>query len=568
MPNLRGLFRAATLSLTLALFAAVPTTAVATNPAVGLWRAPGCGIWTSLPAVANIVEACMAAAVSCGGTYTGIAPSHVWYVKDCRWTGAYTAGQPVTWDCYNGTYGYSRRPFFQCSVDPDRRERPQCQQPAGALANASTPNPINLLTGSKLLRATDFETSDGLLRVRRAYRSLAAGEAAVSAWPPVGLGLGWRFEFMPELHIRADFSSGAPYVSLHWPDGSVFDFVRSSTGTMDPLYQSGIPFSQMRLSFVGSWPGDLTTIPSTQTQWQLVDGDGNVWDLEAWNATRAMTPLYNVARPTMRTTREGYQWTYTYASGSGSMEELQSITDTFGRTLTFEWIWHDPNAVLSLSGFPVTPEAIGSIGLPDGSTLTYLYTPLALYDAFESPDVLTKVEHRDAEDVLIDDVEYHHEDSDFPSFVTGITDARGIRAWNYSYDSDGRAEVSERAGGVDRYEVTYSAHDTNPVDRTVTGPLGRDTVYHYSNKWTTRLVGIDGQSTSSCPADYQTISYSSAGYISSTTDQEGRVTNYERDGRGRPTEITEAVGTADERTTAITWHYRSTMSRWRSSSRA
>ncbi|KSV75915.1 hypothetical protein N185_15835 [Sinorhizobium sp. GW3] len=57
-----------------------------------------------------------------------------------------------------------------------------------------------------------------------------------------------------------------------------------------------------------------------------------------------------------------------------------------------------------------------------------------------------------------------------------------------------------------------------------------------------------------CPATAAGYTYGSANFIASTTDEEGRVTAYVRDARGRPTKITEASGTPQARETNIVWH--------------
>ena len=44
----------------------------------------------------------------------------------------------------------------------------------------------------------------------------------------------------------------------------------------------------------------------------------------------------------------------------------------------------------------------------------------------------------------------------FPYNITGITDHRGVRVQNVSYDAEGRATLSELAGGVDRTTVAYT----------------------------------------------------------------------------------------------------------------
>lgn len=326
---------------------------------------------------------------------------------------------------------------------------------------------------------------------------------------------------------------------------------------MDPLSLSGLPQTELQLAFVGTWPSPLSNVETTVTQWRVTDYQGTVWLMQTFNAFGESPAKYRVARPITRTTRDGYQWSYTYdATG-----HVSAITDSFGRAITFTWRTLDPAIMFGTTGYAALPVVITGIALPDGTSLSYQYeslepscngtTPCNLIDTIQ---ILDRVDHLDATSAVLASTQYHHENTDWPTYVTGITDARGVRAWNFAYDSKGRATSSGKAGGVDQYTVSYSALGVTPPTRTTTNALGRQTVYKYNNLTTARLSEIDGVASANCLGDVSSLSYSSAGFISSKTDQEGRVTNYTRDARGRPTQITEAAGTADQRVTTMTWH--------------
>lgn len=527
----------------------------------GSWCAGQCGgdppVCTS-----SAAGACYSQYLSCGNSHNdhfgGARPTSNWAAAKCSWAtrpgGVYPGA--VTFVCESG---YIKAPPGRCvkADELDENERPPCRSRAGSLASPATPNPISLLTGSKLLHAVDFETADGLLSVSRSYRSTPFGRAEIVLYEPAGLGSGWRFDFLPELHVRPYFNA-VKSVTLHWPDGSSWDFRRDLSGTMSAVSSSTtmLPHGEFRLAFEGAWPSDLSLVETAVTRWKVIDPDGNVWVFATTNFLDETPVRYRLGLPLSKTTPAGYRQDYTY----GKEGELIGITDSFGRSISFEWILRDSNLPPELVNQPITPMAIRAVTLPDRTLLRYTFEALEETEAIVSaPDHLVRVEHLAADaTTVLESTTYHHENADYPNYVTGITDSRGVRIWNFAYDARGRAVWSAGSDGVDAYAVAYSPSGVSPPWRDVTNPFGRTSRYRYNGTSFTRLVGIDGAATTNCAADTASIGYfssgASAGYISSTTDQEGRVTTYVRDGRGRPTTITEATGTAQQRVTTIRWH--------------
>jgi hypothetical protein len=147
--------------------------------------------------------------------------------------------------------------------------------------------------------------------------------------------------------------------------------------------------------------------------------------------------------------------------------------------------------------------------------------------------------------------EYKYEDTRYPFALTGIEDERGIRTATWVYDGDLRVTQAGAPSGDDQY--TFAYNDTTN-ERTITNPLGKQEVVKFSTVNGQMLITErDGQASTHCPSSTHLTSYSS-NYSSSTTDEEGRVTAYTNNARGFPTQIVEAQGTAQARTTNITWH--------------
>ncbi|MDZ7684926.1 MAG: RHS repeat protein [Gammaproteobacteria bacterium] len=156
---------------------------------------------------------------------------------------------------------------------------------------------------------------------------------------------------------------------------------------------------------------------------------------------------------------------------------------------------------------------------------------------------------------------YLYESPHLAHGLTGIIDENGNRFATFEYDEQGRAVMTTHAGDAGRNTVIYGQDET-----TVTGPLGKDTTYVFEEiQDADRLVRVDGHASANCPATQTTNSYDDRGFVTQKIDPNGNTTQYTYTHTGLPTEeylyhvglatrITEAVGTAAERTTEIEWH--------------
>ncbi|MEP4209295.1 hypothetical protein, partial [Marinobacter alexandrii] len=144
----------------------------------------------------------------------------------------------------------------------------------------------------------------------------------------------------------------------------------------------------------------------------------------------------------------------------------------------------------------------------------------------------------------------HYEDSAHPTYLTGMTDARGIRFATWAYNADGLATLSEHAGGAEQGTIAYNVDGS----RTVTNAFGKETVYHITQTaMGPRVSQVEGKPSSNCLAADTIYAYDANGYVNSMTDAEGNITTRVNDAQGRPLTITEGVGTAEERVTTYVW---------------
>lgn len=258
----------------------------------------------------------------------------------------------------------------------------------------------------------------------------------------------------------------------------------------------------------GNWVANDSSITAT---FETLGGGGYAYTLP--DNTRE---VYNTSSKLVRIEYLGGGAANLSYNGSG---QLASVTDENGRSLTFSY----------------TSGRISSVVTPEG-TFDYGYSPSANLIEVEKPDSATR--------------EYHYEDTNFPSALTGITDENGVRYATYAYDTEGRAILSSHAGDVDSYSVTYNADGST----TTTNPLGKSTTYYFMTiNGLRKIVQVDGHASANCVASNRYYNYDTNGWLMSKTDWEGNTTTYARDSRGRVTQTIEAAGTAAERITTTAY---------------
>jgi RHS repeat-associated protein len=435
----------------------------------------------------------------------------------------------------------------------------QCARNNGSSANPEVGHPIVLSTGSKVLRADDYSTADGDFSIGRSYRSIQIGRSASFQTAIRGLAGGWNFDFAYEVQLKGfsgSPSSPSAKLALVAPDGTANDFVMQSGGAWVPDTTTGAYYAptNLKVEYIGTLPSDLSTLQSASTQWRVTDGDDTVWTFQTFTRPNTTSP-YAVGRPISRVMRSGYRWDFAYRSDAS----LQTITDSFGRQASFNWsMFYMTPLAPPPAGWLPWPEAVATVSLPDGTSLRYTYDPPPATAAPSTSNVqrLIKVERLDTAGVAIDSTSYSYGDTRFQAFITAITDFNGNQVASYTYDAAGRGATSTLASGADGYSISNSETQSERVS-TVTGPLGKVAEYHFQffggNTQDIRLSSIVGEASPNTPASSRSITYGPDNFIATETDDEGRVTSYSRDTRGRPTTIVEASGTPQARTTTITW---------------
>ncbi len=352
------------------------------------------------------------------------------------------------------------RPASTC---PDRT----MDQPATTIGN-----PVVISSGSKLQSETDFNGSPiGLLRIVRTYRSMRAFGIGQSA------GYGWSFSFDRVFQVTEGAPGQPPTkVSGTLGDGSYFEFKRNAAGKFIATYDKRESLKNLNQQF---------------DDWTLTTIDG-----EVERFTKSGDKFLLVSSHT----RDGRAQYYHY-DGVG---DLADITDDTGRQLTVSW-------------------SEGRVSAITGPTLIVRYR----YDEPQSNGTsivglsrLASVSYHDRTDKLIATRNYHYEDSRSRFLLTGITNEKGVRFATYAYNAHGQAELSEHAGGVNRYTFSYPEKNR----RIVTDPLGASRslgLLYIGQRAPGRITSQTQPAGAGCGPGASTQDYDAVGSLASSVDFNG-----------------------------------------------
>jgi RHS repeat-associated protein len=210
------------------------------------------------------------------------------------------------------------------------------------------------------------------------------------------------------------------------------------------------------------------------------------------------------------------KFTLTYTGGV-----LTAVADRFGRTLT---LTYDGQGRLEA----LTDPADGIIG--------YAYDAAGNLASVTYPGGQTRT--------------YHYENASYPHALTGISDENGVRYATWDYDSQGRAEASEHAGGADASTLAYNPDGTT----TITNAFGLSRTRSYQLLQGTFKPSASTAPGLQCGENFAETGHDANGFVSSRKDFNGNITNYVNNARGLEESRTEAYGTPQARTITTQWH--------------
>ena len=376
-----------------------------------------------------------------------------------------------------------------------------------ALGQGLAGDPIDITTGNVSYSVTDYRTGgQNTLAFIRTYNS----NASVTGFAR-STGGNWRSNFDRYVDILS-----ANTVNVERANGQVLSFYLSGTAWAKD--------SDVDVSLVHSG-----------NSWTLTDENDTV---ETYTTKTLVLPgiaqvSLNAAQLTSIKYRNGYAQTISYNAGN----QLTSVTDSYGRTLSFTY----------------GPSGLQSLTTPENTTILYGYSPVTLIPVANlkivlNPSILTSVTYPTSP---ASTQTYLYEHAALPYALTGVIDENGNRFATWTYDNRGRGLTSQMGSGANLTTVAYNDTDGS---RTVTNALGQQELFTFTTLQNVPKVSeVDRQATATTAAAKLLFTYDANGYLTSRTDWNGNKTTYTNNAHGLPTAITEGAGSPVARTTTLTY---------------
>jgi len=384
------------------------------------------------------------------------------------------------------------------AVCPDRR-CPYCGGGAGPIAGAG--EPVNVGSGDVSVPVALFSFAQSPLALSFGL-SYHSGTPLFPGLVSAPMGLGWTHPFAQTL--RATDASRRVLYHIT-AEGFESQYTQSGAGV-----------------WTASSPGELRgQVTLAGGQYALTDLDRTVTRFDAatgkWLAT---------------TDRWGNAITGTY-DGAGN---LASLTDSEGRQLTLTYD----------SGL------LAAITLPDGELWRFAYdgsgSLAAIFDPVHSGTTPWRT------------FAYAADSHGVVRLLTAMRDESGVLLEGHDYDLLDRGTTSVSEGGRSEVTIEYGvpafgqSRVTHAIDGTTAQLAIFSLAYGVGRYLPTRILG-NCATCSGASSDDQSFTYSADNHLLAKTDGNGHVTRYAYNADGNVTSMTEAAGTAVERTTAFRYGY-------------
>ena len=347
----------------------------------------------------------------------------------------------------------------------------------------------NSATGNNFQRASDIPSGGASSGIPFSRSFNSNGSRVTST-----LGSNWQHNFSASIE-RSNSTADVPVVAAmaHRPDGRSFNYVPSGS--------SWTPDTDVKATLE-----EEKDVNGLTTGWIYTDENERV---EHYNAEGKLVTILE---------KNGDIKTLAYNQDG----RLDTVTNQYNRQLSFGY---DVNGRLVL----VTD--------PNGGEYQYGYDANGNLENVTNPDGTSK--------------QYQYNDLDFPNALTASIDENGHQIATWTYDTQGRVIIRQRAGGQDQTTYTYNSDGTTTITD-VDGTARTQSFYKINGVYKSRV--ISGDPCASCGGQNASTTYDANGFVASKTDFNGNVTTYVHNARGLEVSRTEASGTSQARTITTEWH--------------
>jgi len=416
-----------------------------------------------------------------------------------------------------------------------KNPKSDCDKGDATAGAATAGDPIDLSTGSKIEKVTDFALPGEMgLTFERYYNSkfTCVGGSCVGS---IGT---WTTNLDYALHNTKCAASGGggtplfvpngvsqpipcPPVTYTRPDGSVLSFASTFTftGGQNGFVTVPGPFNDAGTATLTNNHNGTFTVHDEDAQTLTFNDDGQ---------------LLSITDPS------GIGWAFTHPNSTTTV-----VTHTNGRSFT----------VALAGGSYGSYGTAKQINVTDPAGNVYVYHATAgIYDSYTSPTVrIGVIQSETLPGSPATQIAYQYlPDNQATQAYAQLSevDYNGVPHDLTAYDSAGRANLSRMADGNQKTMIVYGATSTGPT-ATVTNPLGHVAVYQFDNSHL--LVSVTGNAATHCAASFAHNTYDASGNLASSADNNGNTTTYVYAANGLLQKKVEAAGTSAQRTTDLTW---------------
>src|SRR4249919_3119765 len=348
-------------------------------------------------------------------------------------------------------------------------------------------NPVYEATGNKIESDTDFTTPGEMpLFLTRTYNHHASA------------GLVFGTKWLSNFDLRLSISADQQVITAFRNDGAEIRYVHRDTPT------------------AGWWedrPGARSRIVADGAGGHVLYAADNT--IETYGTHRRITSQKNP---------RGVGLTYEYRTHAMHWTPLlERVSHSSGRAIQFTW-----------TDTPIGPQMTRVVD-PGGNAYAYAYDAYKRLQTVVQPGTPGTT------------ITYHYPMRDAALLGKSLN---GVRYSTFAYDADGRATLTEHAGGADRHTFVYTDNTDGTLSVLHTNPLGKQTTSVYLNG---KLQAASGHASASCPAAYREVTYDANGFQDLVADFAGNLTDYDHDASGLLVRRIEAAGTPLARTTTYAW---------------